>query len=74
MKTKIDFVNTQLHAGESALAKTSEYTRKMGGKLWHTDTKGKYWSGHHHSRTPKELMDEYLTTIRDLLKNHPELA
>jgi hypothetical protein len=44
-----------------------------GRKLWHTDTEGKYWSGDMHHREPQQLLDECWSTIRDLLRRHPEL-
>ena len=57
----------QLHVGISTLHKDKIES------LWHTDSEGKYWCGCWHHRTPKELLDECTSTIRDLLLNHPEL-
>ena len=54
----------QVHAGIS---------ERDGGPVWHTDGKGNYWCGDWSHRTPRELMNECLTTMRDLLLNHPEL-
>ena len=54
----------QLHAGTSSL---------NGEALWDTDSEGKYWCGHCHHRTPKQLLDECRTTIEDLKRNHPDL-
>ena len=64
MHKKIDYLKTQLHVGVSAL---------NGGGLYHTDTKGLYWCGHTHHRTPRELLVECQTTILDLIKNHPDI-
>jgi hypothetical protein len=41
--------------------------------LWHLDDNGLYWCGDWYHRTPKQLLDECTTTIRDLIMNHPEL-
>jgi hypothetical protein len=60
----IDYNNVQLHAG---------YSEKRKSKIWHTDSKGKYWCGNWNLRTPSELFEECKSTIKDLLKNHPEL-
>jgi hypothetical protein len=43
------------------------------GKIWHTDSNGLYWMGDVYHRTPKQLLQECLSTIRDLLINHPDL-
>ena len=54
----------------------SEYVAKYWGgrsNLWVSDSDGKYWCGHWYHRTPKQLLDECTTTIRDLLLQHPEL-
>jgi hypothetical protein len=56
----------QLHAGKIA---DKERTANLG--LWHTDSDGNYWMGYLYHRTPKQLLQECLTTIRDLLINHP---
>lgn len=53
----------QLHAG----------IREDGDSLWHTDSKGLYWSGYVGHRTPSQLLNECITTIKDLMVNHPEL-
>ena len=55
----------QLHAGDSE--------HIIGDTLWCTDSKGNYWCGHTHHRTPEQLMRECKSTIRDLEINHPEL-
>lgn len=45
-----------------------------GKAIWHLKQDGKhYWSGLWHDRTPKQLLKECQTTIKDLYKNHPEL-
>ena len=47
-------------------------TQKDGvRKIWHTDSNGEYWMGNLYHRTPKQLLRECLSTIRDLLINHP---
>ena len=65
----------QLSAGD--LQKLSSwYLEKypdMKQKVWYTNSNGLYWCGNWYSRTPKELLIECQTTIRDLLNNHPEL-
>ncbi len=58
----------QLHAGDHGAP--SKYN---GGKLWHTGTDGRYWSGSTHHWTPAELLAGCESTVRDLLVNHPEL-
>lgn len=58
----------QLHAGKDA----------NGNDIWHTCTisgvNSLYWSGNTSERTAKQLYRECLSTVADLLRNHPELA
>jgi hypothetical protein len=55
----------QFHAGTAATT---------GEPLWHKwDDKPGYWSGHLGHRTPLQLLRECQSTIRDLIKNHPNL-
>jgi hypothetical protein len=62
----------QLHAGDCA--NPSEYAKEHDMvKVWHTDSKGLYWCGNWYHRTPRELLDECTSTIRDLILNHPDL-
>ncbi len=60
-----DFNKEQIHAG---------YSEKRKSTIWHTDSKGEYWCGDWHHRTPSELLEECKSTIIDLLINHPELT
>lgn len=63
-KEKIDWVNTQWHAG-----------KYKGRSVYHTNTKGLYWCGYmFQDLTPKELFDVCKSTILDLIINHPELT
>jgi len=62
----INYLTTQLHAGNKAEKGKKE-------KLWHTDTDGLYWCGSWYHRTPEQLLKECKSTIKDLLKLHPEL-
>lgn len=55
----------QLHAGK---------LKGVGHSVWHSDNHTDYWTGSMHNRTYKELYLECQTVMRDLLKNHPELA
>lgn len=55
----------QLHAGIS---------KKTGRPIWHSDNHIDYWSGNWGNRNYRELYKECQTIMRDLLKNHPELA
>jgi len=55
----------QLHAGN---------LKGSGGKVWHSGDHMNYWCGSWHERTAEELYKECQTVMRDLLKNHPELA
>jgi hypothetical protein len=54
----------QKHAGISC---------HLGAPLWNTDADGNYWCGDWSHRTPDELLQECITTIHDLLGNHPHL-
>ncbi len=45
-----------------------------GDSVWHSGDHVNYWTGSLHNRTYKELYKECQTVMRDLLKNHPELA
>lgn len=55
----------QLHAGK---------LKGVGRSVWHSDDHVTYWTGSMHTRTAEELYRECQTVMRDLLKNHPELA
>ena len=55
----------QLHAG----------THSDGRNLWHSDDEGKtYWRGNWGKCTPAQLLNECVTTMRDLLVQHPDLV
>ena len=58
-------MDRQLHAGILQKGKSSS--------VWHTDSEGNYWCGQHYSRTPRQLLAECLTTMSDLLVNHPDI-
>lgn len=46
-----------------------------GSNIWHTNSKGGYWTGWMpKSLTPEELYYASITTVIDLLAIHPELA
>lgn len=71
----------QMHAGDSTNQKTIEHygEKSVMSKLWHGDTtrsddeQVRYWSGQAHARLPKELLNECLSTARDLIENHPDI-
>jgi len=55
----------QLHAG----------IRTDGKPIWHTNDDGTYWSGWMPNHlSPEQLFYACVTTIADLMVNHPELA
>ena len=61
-----DYMYEQKHAGKRL---------SDGENIWHTNSKGGYWSGWMPSNlTPEELYYACITTISDLLSLHPELA
>ena len=65
---KIDYAKIQFCAGHGRES-------SMGGdSIWHTNSKGEYWSGRWYYKTPEELYRESLSIVADLLRNHPELA
>jgi hypothetical protein len=64
MKKSLEKPLPQLHAGDHAAS---------GGKIWHTDMHGLYWSGNASHRSPEALLRECESTVRDLLANHPQL-
>ncbi len=68
-KKKIDYKKVQLNAGHGRIS-----TVMGDDRIWHTDSKGLYWSGRWYYRTPEELYRESLSIVADLLQNHPELA
>ncbi len=53
----------QLHAGDGHF-----------GKIWHTSRDGTYWTGDMSHSTAAELLQECMSTMRDLLLDHPELT
>jgi hypothetical protein len=59
----------QLHAGE--------YYSKLYKKVshfWHTNSDGNYWIGYTpHNISPEDLYLVTMSTIADLMKNHPDL-
>lgn len=57
-------IGNQLHVGEDQT--------KTDKAVWHTDTDGKYWCGLWYHRTPEQLFNECMTTLRDLMINHPD--
>jgi hypothetical protein len=48
--------------------------RGTGDSVWHSNDHVTYWCGSWHDRTAEELYKECQTIMRDLLKNHPDLA
>ena len=56
-----DSLPVQLYAGRGRNMST----------VWHTNVNGHYCIGDLYPRTPRQLLQECLSTVQDLLVNHP---
>lgn len=69
-ETLLESISKQKHAG-AYWSNVYDDTRHM----WHTNSEGNYWTGYMpHNISPEDLFDLTLSTLQDLMKNHPELS
>jgi hypothetical protein len=64
-KTFLESLEPQIHVGQ----------KPDGGLWWHINDEGNYWTGYApNSVSPKELFNMCLSTLNDLMINHPGIT